>query len=250
MAEYGSLATEFYALDKPEAPPDALDFYLAYARQAAGHIHEPMCGTGRFLLPMAAAGLDVSGSDASSPMVEVCRQLGAQRGLTPRLTEQRLETLSLEPAPALVVIPSGSFGLLLEDALVGRALRQVYEQLAPGGQFLVEAEKLLPQAPETSGVWGGRWVEREDGARLIFSWLTQYSGAPHITSSVHRYELVKNGRLLATEYETFDVRSYAPEEFRSLLETAGFSRIQELKPYEQAPPDESDEAIVFFATKA
>jgi hypothetical protein len=61
MRGYGKLSTEFYALDKPTAPPDAFDFYERYAREARGHIHEPMCGTGRFLLPLQAQGLDISG---------------------------------------------------------------------------------------------------------------------------------------------------------------------------------------------
>lgn len=250
MIEYGSLATQFYALDKPEAPPDALDFYLGFAHEAKGPIHEPMCGTGRFLLPMRAQGLDVSGSDASQAMLDECRQSAARLGLTAELTQQRLESLHCERPPALVFIPSGSFGLLIEDDLVLRSLRRVHEVLAPGGSFLVEAEKLVPQPPASSGTWGGRWVDRPDGARLILSWLTQYSGAPNVTSAVHRYELVKNGQLVASEYDSFDVRSYESAEFRGLLAAAGFSEIRELKPYEHAPADEGDEAIVFWATKA
>jgi hypothetical protein len=250
MNRYGSLCTEFYVLDKPDAPPDALDFYLHFAREARGPIHEPMCGSGRFLLPMLAEGLDVSGSDSSPEMLDACRRAAATLGLKPALTPQRLETLECEQAPALVFIPSGSFGLLLDDALVTRALRRVYEQLAPGGAFLVEAERLLPQPPESSGTWGGRWVERPDGAKLIISWLSQYSGAANVTSSVHRYELVKDGQLLASEYDDFKVRSYASGEFRLLLEAAGFSQIRELKPYELAPANDSDDAIVFCATKA
>lgn len=250
MQTYGALATEFYVLDKPEAPPDALDFYLGFAREAGGPIHEPMCGSGRFLLPMLAEGLDVSGSDASPHMLDECRKRAAAQGLRPVLSEQRLESLRCERAPALVFIPSGSFGLLLDDDLVRRSLRRVHDVLAPGGSFLVEAERLLSSAPETSGTWGGRWVDRPDGSRLILSWLTQYSGTPHITSSVHRYELVKDGRLIASEYENFDVRSYASAEFRQLLEDAGFSQIRELKPYARTPADEGDDAIVFWATKA
>jgi hypothetical protein len=250
MNHYGSLASEFYDLDKPEAPPDALDFYLEFAREAAGPIHEPMCGNGRFLLPMLAEGLDASGSDASPQMLAACRARASQRGLSAPVSEQRLETLVCQPAPALIIIPSGSFGLLLDDALVTAALARLHEQLAPGGSLLVEVERSLPQPPAMSGVWGGRWLERPDGARLILSWLSQYSGNAHITSSVHRYELVKDGQLIASEYDDFQVRSYESGEFRALLETAGFKAIRELRPYERVSADETDEAIVFYATKA
>ncbi len=250
MSQYGKLSTEFYELDKPTAPPDAFDFYEAFAREARGPIHEPMCGSGRFLLPLVAQGLDISGSDTSTHMLDACQRRAQELGVTPGLTQQALQTLTCERAPSLLLIPSGSFGLLLDDATVNSALSRVHEVLAPGGTFLVEAERLMPSAPDSSGVWGGRWVERPDGAKLILSWLSQYSGSANVTNSVHRYELVKDGRLLEVEYDDFRVRSYESEEFRKLLERAGFVDIEELKPYERAPADASDEAIVFHAKKA
>jgi hypothetical protein len=55
---------------------------------------------------------------------------------------------------------------------------------------------------------------------------------------------------VATELEELRVRSYAPSDFRSLLQAAGFLDIEALKPYERVPADESDDAIVFSARKA
>jgi SAM-dependent methyltransferase len=249
MNRYGQLSTAFYDADKPHAPPDAFDFYEAFAKEARGPIHEPMCGSGRFLLPLSAQGLDISGSDTSVSMLDACRARGAELGSSPSLSQQALQSLTLERAPALVFIPSGSFGLLLEDELVAAALRRVHDVLAPGGMFLVEAERLLESQPSSSGTWGGRWVDLPDGSRLILSWLTQYSGSANITTAVHRYELVKDGQLVASEYEDFRVRSYAADEFRRLLENAGFEGIEALKPYERAAADAHDDAFVFCARK-
>lgn len=253
MNEYGKLSTEFYELDKPEAPPDAFDFYEAFAREAQGPIHEPMCGTGRFLLPLLAQGLDITGSDSSPQMLQQCQKNAERRGLTPALTQQTLQHLQCQRAPSLLFIPSGSFGLLLDDELVMAALRQVHQVLAPGGRFLVEAELRQPDPPETSGTWGGRWVERPDGARLILSWLSQYSGAANIATSVHRYELVQGGQLLAQEYEDFRVRTYESAEFRELLERAGFERIEAFHPYERTvlnATDRAEDALVFSCRKS
>lgn len=250
MNDYGKLCTEFYDLDKPDAPPDAFDFYEAFAREAGGPIHEPMCGSGRFLLPLLAQGLDITGSDTSASMLDACRKHAARLGVSPTLAQQALQELSCERAPSLIFIPSGSFGLLLDDAQVLAALARVQQVLAPGGTFLVEAELTQPSPPESSGAWGGRWVERADGARLIISWLSQYSGSPNISSSVHRYELVKDGQLLATEYDDFRVRTYGSAEFRARLLQAGFEHIEALKPYERVTPDPSDDAVVFCCRKS
>lgn len=250
MSDYGSLASEFYDLDKPEAPPDALDFYLAFAREARGPIHEPMCGTGRFLLPLLAEGLDISGSDLSKHMLERCAARAQQLGLTARLSQQSIEELSCSPAPALVLIPSGSFALLVDDARIEATLRRLHDVLAPGGRLLFDAERLTPFVPETSGTWGGRWVERADGAKLLFSWLAQFSGAAEVTTSLHRYELIEGGRAVASEYEELRVRSHAPDELRKRLFSAGFVHVEAMKPYARTPPDDSDDAVVFLAQKA
>lgn len=249
MTRYGKLCTEFYDLDKPEAPPDALAFYLEHARRADGPILEPMCGSGRFLLPLLAAGFDVEGADISPDMLNACRARAAASKLTPVLHEQSVAELALERRFGLVLIPAGSFCLLTDVAVVRQSLNRVHSALLPGGRFVVEVERALPREPSQSGHWSGGWVQRPDGAKILLSWLTQYSAVEAIARSVHRYELVQLGELLATEFEDFDVKFYEPAEFQRELERAGFSQIELYRPYETEPPDASDDAVVFSCVK-
>lgn len=67
---YLRLCTQVYDLSKPNPPEDAYAFYRSYALNAKGPILEPMCGTGRFLLPLIDEGFDVQGFDASEHMLE------------------------------------------------------------------------------------------------------------------------------------------------------------------------------------
>jgi SAM-dependent methyltransferase len=108
MSSYKKLCTEFYDLDKPDAPPDAFDFYLQHARRAAGPILEPMCGTGRFLLPLLAQGFDIEGVDLSPDMLSACRARARTLNLSPVLHEQSLSRLELDRQFGLVFIPSGA----------------------------------------------------------------------------------------------------------------------------------------------
>ena len=48
---YRKLCTEAYDLSKPEAHANTLAFYLARFAEAAEPVLEPMCGTGRYLIP-------------------------------------------------------------------------------------------------------------------------------------------------------------------------------------------------------
>ena len=239
MSSYGKLCAEFYDIDKPEAPPDAFDFYLAEAKRAGGAILEPMCGSGRFLLPLLARGFDVTGSDASPSMLAACRARAGQHGLEPALTEGRLETLSYERRFHLIFIPSGSFCLITDPAAAFSGLVRMRESLAPKGRFIVEVERRdRARCSELSGTWGGRWVTRPDGAKIVLSWLSQYVAPSGISSSLHRYELLEEGRLVAQEFEDFELKLYELAEFRELLTRAGFGQIQALTPYSLEPIDE------------
>ena len=70
---YGSLCTEPYERLHARAPEDELTFYLSYARPGQ-KILEPLCGSGRFLVPFLERGLDIRGMDASEEMLSTLRE--------------------------------------------------------------------------------------------------------------------------------------------------------------------------------
>jgi SAM-dependent methyltransferase len=95
VAEYKRLLTEAYDLDKPEAPKPELDRWMGYARAAPGPVLEVMCGSGRFLVPLAAAGIDIDGIDASADMLAACSKKCAEQKLAPGLHLQFAHELAL-----------------------------------------------------------------------------------------------------------------------------------------------------------
>jgi SAM-dependent methyltransferase len=240
---YQRLCTEFYDIDKPAAPPDALRFYLEYARQARGPILEPMCGSGRFLIPLLQHGFDIEGVDASGHMLDACRRRCAGLGLAPALQQQFLHELTVSRRFALAIIPAGSFQLITNPQQAVESLRRLHAALLPGGKLIFETGQRKPKQ-SGSWPWGGRWVTRPDGARIIISWLTRYDAATSITSSIHRYDLIQDGRLLATEFEEFDLRQYDLDEIRGLLAATEFKQVRVLKTWRDAPPDDADEDVV------
>jgi SAM-dependent methyltransferase len=249
MRSYLKLCTEFYDFDKPSAPADALAFYLRYATEGSGGaILEPMCGTGRFLVPLRERGFDIDGSDASPHMLQACRSKLERLGLTTAGVEQQfLHELAVQRQYALVFIPSGSFQLITDPALVEESLRRIHNALRPGGTFVFECGIHKP-AESSSWPWGGRWITRPaDGARILISWLGRYDSATSVNYNLHRYELFQDGKLLTTELEEFDLRQYSARELKTLLENAGFADIRMCKTYDRSQPaDESsnDDAVI------
>jgi hypothetical protein len=248
MNSYKKLCTEFYDIDKPNAPEDALEFMLHYAGQARGPILEPMCGSGRFLIPLLERGFDVDGTDASPHMLHACREHCTRLGLMPKLYEQYLHELDVPRQYGLVMIPAGSFSLITDPAQVRESLRRIYDRMLPGAKLVLEIERCMGRASH-SWPWGGRWVERADGAKIIISWLGNYNAEERISRNIHCYEVIKDGELLETEFEEFNLRLYDPDEFRELLEAGGFKAIKMYKDYAFSAPDEADESLVFECSK-
>ncbi len=70
---YGNLCTKMYEILHKEAPADELDFYLSYAEKGK-KILEPLCGSGRFLVPFLKRGFMISGIDLSEEMLARLKQ--------------------------------------------------------------------------------------------------------------------------------------------------------------------------------
>src|SRR5437773_1998705 len=51
-----------------------IPFYVKQAQLATGPVLEVGCGTGRLTLPIARAGIDITGMDVSQPMLEQARR--------------------------------------------------------------------------------------------------------------------------------------------------------------------------------
>jgi len=248
MNSYKKLCTEFYDIDKPSAPEDALAFYLRYAQQANGPILEPMCGSGRFLIPLLKHGFDIDGIDASPYMLDACRNNCRHHRVTSMLYEQFLHELELPRQYNLVIIPAGSFCLITEPGQVQESLRRIHAHMLSGAKFVLEIERIMMQS-SNAGLWSGRWVERADGAKIICSGLEHFNVEERISQNIHRYELIRDGELLETEFEEFNIRLYDPVEFHELLDTSGFVGIKVQKPYSLIVSAETAETIVFECSK-
>ena len=70
---YGRLCTEMYEILHREAPQDELKFYLSYAEKEMS-ILEPLCGSGRFLVPFLESGYNISGIDLSTEMLSKLKE--------------------------------------------------------------------------------------------------------------------------------------------------------------------------------
>ena len=248
MANYVDFA-EYY--DEDHAITFDVNFYLEYARQCQPPILELACGTGRLLIPLAEAGLEVYGFDLSENMLARCRQKVVQRHLENRVRLSLGDMASFE-------LPRQDFGLafaglrsfmhLLTRRGQRSCLMRVYHHLRPGGTFIVDV--ITPDLERLKQVPGEEFVVRREfdlsnGHHVIRK---DRLAAHDADNQVRRFEFVFEeydgaGVLVRERQVPLFTRYIFRDELQRLLESTGFEIMDVYRDYDNNPYDGSGEMI-------
>jgi len=185
-----------------------VEFYVELAKEAGSPIVELGVGTGRIAVPIAAAGVRVIGIDTSRGMLEVCAEAAARAGVA-ALVDLRVGDLRRPPVHEqvrLVLCPFRAYLHLQNDDERLHALRAARDLLVPGGRLVFD---VFAPGEDDIAETHGRWLEREPE---IFERADWDANARTLTLSVR-------GPSGST---TMTLAWLSPEEWRALLERAGF----------------------------
>lgn len=217
---YGSLCTEMYELLHENAPREELDFYLSYAKEGQ-KILEPMCGSGRFFVPFAERGYDISGVDLSGEMLEqLKRKVPGAKAVQADLTQY-------DPGETFdyIFIPSGSLSLLTDLAVCKKVLRRLRGLLAEGGVLVFAVETVGCRCPDDEAYQISASVKTREGLDLLLKTRNHYEEQSQTQFSPGIYELYRNGELLRREHMDFQTHLYRFGEMEAMLQEAGFSSV-------------------------
>lgn len=234
---YGSLCTELYELLHKTAPPDELGFYLSYAKPG-DRILEPLCGSGRFLVPFLERGFDIRGVDLSGEMLEKLRRKA------PDAVVWEMDMLGFEPEEQFdyIFISSGSISLFTDRDACRSVLAKVRSILKKGGRFVFAAETMADRCPDSGDYQVTASAETASGETLVLKTKYRYDEASQTQFSPGLYELYRDGELLQSETMDFQTHLYRLGEMERMLEEAGFSEIRVYSSFEKEPAvsDQSD----------
>ena len=227
---YGKLCAETYEVLHAEAPEDELAFYLSYAH-AGDKILEPMCGSGRFLIPFMERGFDITGIDLSEEM------LSALYRKAPRAHAFKGDIPKFESDATYeyILISSGSFSLFTDEGAADRVLVKLRSLLAPGGKMVIAAESM---AGAHNGDGSYRLVSAiplDDGGELRFSSMDRYDAKTQTQHSPGRYEPYRDGEPAESEWMDFQIRLYRFGELEQRLERAGFASVTTYRSFDREP---------------
>lgn len=225
---YGSLCTEMYEILHKDAPQDELLFYLSYAEKGK-KILEPLCGSGRFLVPFLERGFDICGMDLSGEMLEKLKEK------VPNAKVVQADILEYSSAEQYdyIFISSGSVSLFTDIGLCKKILKKLKAMTASNGKFVFAVDTVADRCPDNSEYRISISVKTEEGFDLLLKEKSFYDEKTHTQFSPSIYELYNGPQLLQQEEMDFQTHLYKLGEMESYLKEAGFKEITVYSSYDK-----------------
>jgi SAM-dependent methyltransferase len=263
MSRFGGYEDQSFLAELYDFVPDYagrpdVDFYLDFSRSAGGKILELGCGTGRILIPTAAAGCKITGLDISEYMLAKCREkLQSQPEEVQkrvRLVHGTMTHFSLNETFSLITTPFRSFQHLVSVQEQLACLHCANKHLKKRGKLILDLFqvnlKLISRDTPSEEKEDISKVELPDGRKLkrtgriaAFHRAEQYNDIElfyYVTYSDGRVE-----RLL----HAFPFRYFFRYEVEHLLARCGFKVVDVFGNFDKSPLTDDSPEMIFVAEK-
>ena len=244
-----------FLTDAPE-----LWFYQRAIAQHGQPVLDLGCGTGRLLVPLLAAGVDIDGCDISQDMLDQCRRRALAAGFEPTLSAQSMHEFSL-PRTYRTIYICDSFGLSGSRANDLATLQRCHSHLEPGGAlvFTVDAEYTDRDSwdrwlPEGRRALPEQWPA--DAPRRLAADGTEHVGRfrtialdPLNQTYAREVQLEKWRADTLVDSQTYVLRGnmYLKNEVLLMLRVAGFESVTVQGDYAEGQATADHEKLVFTA---
>ncbi|MCP4547541.1 MAG: class I SAM-dependent methyltransferase [bacterium] len=139
---YDDFVAEFYDYVNPYIERDDINFYIEEGLRARGPVLELGCGTGRVMLQMARAGVEVVGLDLSPSMLAICVERLAREQenvrVRTRLTLGDIRNFDLGRTFRLVTLPFRVFQHLLTVEHQKSCLASIGKHMIAGDHLILD----------------------------------------------------------------------------------------------------------------
>jgi len=226
-------------------------FWLGVGREAQGPVLDLGCGTGRVLIPLLEAGVDMDGVDLHPRMLDRLRAKAARRGFHPRLLAADMRDFTMPRRYARVICAFNAFAHCesTQDQLA--TLRCCREHMEPGGALVLhisypgvalwlDAGEAPVLEHETANPANGNRLQLYD--RRSMDRVNQSQ-----RSEIEVRELDEAGATVASHRFEARQRWVYRYELELLLRLAGFARWEIAGDFAGAPLTRDDQQMIAWA---
>jgi SAM-dependent methyltransferase len=238
---------EFY--DRFYEDVDDADFYIGLARRFGGPVLEAMCGTGRLLLPLARAGIEVTGIDSSEVMLAAAQE---KLDVEPppvknriKLVKADVRDLELGRKFRLVIVAFSSINHLLTPRDQDMAIACLKRHLHEDGALAIASFNPHPERYLFEGL--DKEVELENGDFLSRFSKLEVEPESGLLKVRYRWELERDGSIYKEVESDFRLRLLKPNQLKALLEGGGLEVVERHGGYRGEPLDPKGDIVVFVA---
>ena len=233
---------------------DDIEAIAMLAAECGDPILELGCGTGRVLLPLAAAKHTITGVDISPALLaRAAAKLRSQDSTRVRLVEADLRTLDLpEKQFAFAFCTSNTLMHFTSAEEQIAVLRNAAHHLRPGGRLLIDL--FNPDLPRLFAVEGvmelaDRWQDAQSGADVLKWSVRRVDVAEQLQETTFIYEeIFADGRTQRTICP-FTLRFLWRSEAELMLQTAGLLVEDVLGSFDGDPYASDSEHLILIAAR-
>jgi SAM-dependent methyltransferase len=222
---------EFYDHVIPYRDRADIEFYLEEAGRHGGPVLELGCGTGRVLIPVARAGIEITGVDLSANMLEICRErLESEADVVQsrvRLIKEDMRVVDPGDQYKLVTSPFRAFQHLLSVEAQIQTIKNAFDFLLPGGHLVMDVFNPSLHALTADNVGEEFGEEPEfrlaDGRRVVRTHrIVERDHINQISSVELIYRVIHSDGKEERRVHAFKMRHLFRFELEHLLERCGF----------------------------
>jgi SAM-dependent methyltransferase len=162
-----------------------VEFWIHLLKEFGGSVLELACGTGKYIGPADAAGLDIIGLDLSEAMLtEAHRILGPSSAPKPVMPDMR--DFAFDRRFRCVLIAGNSLCHLLTTEDLENGLARIRRHLLPDGRLLIDVfvpDLGLLSRGSTAGYPFSRFVDPQ-GAEVVIEYTHTYDAARRLPEGV------------------------------------------------------------------
>lgn len=214
---------EYDRLTGPYATGEDFEHYRRLADRANGPVLELACGTGRLTIPLAGAGIKITGLDSSEEMLGVARRKAAEWGSHTSFVQGDMRRFDFgESRFALIFVPVNSLSHLLTAEDIDACFSRARAHLMPGGCFAFDlfnpSLALLTRAPEVRSPI--RSYIDASGRQVTLSESNHYDAATQVNHITWYYE--REGDPPSVTAYPLAMRQFFPQEIDLIARYHGF----------------------------
>lgn len=206
-------------------------FYAALAQRIGGAVLELGCGTGRFTIPMARQGINITGLDIAAGMLALAQRKSVDTAI--QWVEADARSFALGRRFHFIFESGGMFQHLLERADQEAALSRVREHLEPEGRFLISS--IFPNAElmatdETVRDWFS--YTSPQGVEVRVSGTQNYDSLRQVRTETAIRRWHDAGGREIVHHAPLMLRDFFPQELETLLYYNGFEVVERFGDYD------------------